>query len=118
MVAIIAQHEIFAGRDDEVPVARKALHLSPPGWVDVRVRVNPGGEIVAKRIGCGRFKSSVRFIERNAVHRDSAIFDADVVTRNSHNPLDQIGRIEVVEDCNVAAFNIAIRHQPMNQSLA
>src|SRR3984885_10832751 len=117
VVAIVPQHEIFARGHDQLSVAREALQLSPPRRVDIGVCVDLAGEIIAKWIGRRRFEGSVRLIEGRAVHRHSAIFNANVVAGNADDTLYKVRRIGMVEYDDVSALNVSIGHEPANQSV-
>ena len=93
----------------------EALHLPPPRRVDIGVGVDPGGKVVAEGIGRDRLEGRVGLVQRPAVHRHPAILDANPVAGNAHHALDQIRRIGMVEDDDVAALDVAVGQEPAAQ---
>src|SRR6185437_2637702 len=98
VVAVVAKHEVHAGRHHQFAVMGEGLHLAPPVRIDVGVAVDAGGKVVSKGVGSGRLKSGIRLVQRESVHFDTPILHADVVAGKPDDALDEPGRVGRVDD--------------------
>src|SRR5579859_3878041 len=91
VIPVVSEHKVLVGRDYEFAVLRQRLHLLPPLGVNFRIRVDPRWKVVQKFAGGSGLKRNVRFLNRNVVDHNLSVLDAQVVSGNADNPLDEVG---------------------------
>jgi hypothetical protein len=104
VVAVIAEDEIVVGGDDELAVVDQIAHLDPPDGVDVGIGVLEAREVVAEVVGLAGAIDGVGFGDGLAVDVDAACAEADAVSGEADDSLDQMeGGVDgVVEDDDIA----------------
>jgi hypothetical protein len=107
VVAVVAEDEVVAGRDDELVVFDKEAHADPPVGVDLGVGALEAGEVVAEVVGRAGAVDGIGLGEGMAVDVDAAFAEAEMVAGDTDDSLDEVeGGVDgVMEDDDVAAMD-------------
>ncbi len=114
VVAVVAHDEVVAGGNDEFAVVDQAAHANPPVRVDLRVGALETGEVVAEVVGWAGAVDGVGLDEGMAVDEDAAGVQAEAITRQADDALDEMecGVDGVVKDDDVATMDSGGRQKP------
>lgn len=107
VVAVVAEDEVVARRNDELVVLDEGAHADPPVGVDLGVGALEAGEVVAEAVGWAGAVDGVGFGEGAAVDVDAALAEAEVVAGEADDTLDEVeGGVDgIVEDDDIATVD-------------
>ncbi len=110
MVAVVAEHEVVAGWDDQFPALGALLQKLPPARFDARVAVNLGGKVVEIGIGGGGLEGGVGLVEELTIDENTTVVDTDAIAGQADEALDQIlpGVERGVEGVDFAALDAVL----------
>ena len=120
LIAIVAQHEIVALRNNQFAVLDQFSHLQPPPPLQPRDGIVSAGKLVPKYVMRQRAVTNVRFRQRSAVHVHSPVDQAYAISRHSHHALHEVfaGMNRIVENDDISAVDRAVGQDMIQKSTA